>query len=57
MQERHLDFLAIFESASKFTELLLGTFGLLYKHCSVLFSLVCALFLRNKVWKKCVTVL
>ena len=52
MQERHLDFLAIFESASKFTELLHGTFDLLDKHCSVFFSLVCALFLRNKVCKK-----
>ena len=28
MQERHLDFSAIFESVSKFTELLLGTFDL-----------------------------
>ena len=57
VQEQHLDFLAIFESASKFTELLHGTFDLSDKHCSVFFSLVCALFLRNEVWKKCVTVL
>ena len=37
MQERHLDFSVIFESVSKFTELLLGTFDLSDKHCSVLF--------------------
>lgn len=51
MREQHLDFLAIFESDSKFTELLLRTFDLLDKHCSVLFLVVCALFLRNKVYK------
>ena len=37
MQERHLDFVAIFESASKFAELFLRTFDLLDKNCSALF--------------------
>ena len=45
MQEQHLDFLAIFESASKFTELLHGTFHFLDKHCSVLFfTSLCFIF-------------
>ena len=45
MQERHLDFLAIFESASKFTELFLRTFDLLDKNCSVLFfTSLCFIF-------------
>ena len=45
MQERYLDFLAIFESASKFTELFHGTFDLLDKHCSVLFfASLCFIF-------------
>lgn len=44
MQERHLDFSAIFESVSKFTELLLGTFDLSDTVPYFFFASLCFIF-------------